>query len=271
MRVTRDKHRAAQEARPVEARPKLRGGIRTSPHGVQPMRRLLRSVSGLAATFFPPGEPASLILLTHKLSPAPSLAGLFPRVGSDSRHRNQSACTLFKRWAYRSRCVPGSVAAQTRMRAGTTGKPPRCSSPLSPAALWRGFFIRVASDFRHSNQKLGSAFSRWLAVQRRSPFSRVSFLVLGSGAGRQALCELTSARFGGAFRVSVPVRRATDDASAALSGGLAANALSPFSPKWRAAGVRSARPATPLFVVTAGHLEGRDVVEEIGCCDRRAG
>jgi len=186
------------------------------------------------------------------------------------RHRNQSASTSFKRWAYRSRCVPGSVAAQTRMRAGTTGKPPRCSSPLSPAALWRGFFIRVASDFRHSNQKLGSAFSRWLAVQRRSPFSRVSFLVLGSGAGRQALCELTSARFGGAFRVSVPVRRATDDASAALSGGLAANALSPFSPKWRAAGVRSARPATPLFVVTAGHLEGRDVVEEIGCCDRRA-
>ena len=73
MRVTRDKHRAAQEARPVEARPKLRGGIRTSPHGVQPTRRLLRSVSGLAATFFPPGEPASLILLTHKLSPAPSL------------------------------------------------------------------------------------------------------------------------------------------------------------------------------------------------------
>jgi hypothetical protein len=31
MRVTWDKHRAAQEARPVEARPKLRGGIRTSP------------------------------------------------------------------------------------------------------------------------------------------------------------------------------------------------------------------------------------------------
>ena len=73
MRVTWDKHRAAQEARPVEARPKLRGGIRTSPHGVQPMRRLLRSVSGLAATFFPPGEPASPILLTRKLSPAPSL------------------------------------------------------------------------------------------------------------------------------------------------------------------------------------------------------
>ena len=47
---------------------------------------------------------------------------------------------------------------------------------------------------------------------------------------------------GGAFRVSVPVRRATDDASAALSGGLAANALSPFSPKWRATGVRSASP-----------------------------
>ena len=30
-------------------------------------------VGGLAATFFPPGEPASPILLTHKLSPAPSL------------------------------------------------------------------------------------------------------------------------------------------------------------------------------------------------------
>ena len=33
-------------------------------------------IGGLAATFFPPGEPASPILLTHKLSPAPSLAGL---------------------------------------------------------------------------------------------------------------------------------------------------------------------------------------------------
>jgi len=46
--------------------------------------------------------------------------------------------------------------------------------------------------------------------------------------------------------VSVPVRRATDDASAALSGGLAANALSPFSPKWRARGVRSASPLDGL-------------------------
>jgi hypothetical protein len=46
----------------------------------------------------------------------------------------------------------------------------------------------------------------------------------------------------GFFHAGVPARRATDDASAALSGGLAANALSPFSPKWRATGVRSASP-----------------------------
>ena len=32
---------------------------------------------GLLPHSFPPGEPASPILLTHKLSPAPSLAGLF--------------------------------------------------------------------------------------------------------------------------------------------------------------------------------------------------
>ena len=40
--------------------------------------------------------------------------------------------------------------------------------------------------------------------------------------------------------MSVPLRRAPDVASAALSGGLAA--MSPFSPKWRATGVRSASP-----------------------------
>jgi hypothetical protein len=44
------------------------------------------------------------------------------------------------------------------------------------------------------------------------------------------------------LRLVFSARRATDDASAALSGGLAANALSPFSPKWRATGVRSASP-----------------------------
>src|SRR4029077_13966693 len=41
----------------------------------------------------------------------------------------------------------------------------------------------------------------------------------------------------GYFVRASPSRRATDDTSAALSGGFAANALSPFSPKWRATGV----------------------------------
>ena len=68
------------------------------------------------------------------------------------------------------------------------------SHPFHPlASLRRGFFMRVGSDFRHTNQKRGSAFSRWLAAQRRSPFSRVSFLVLGSGAGRQALSRVNLA------------------------------------------------------------------------------
>ena len=66
-----------------------------------------------------------------------------------------------------------------------------CVSSISAASWltkWRGFFMRVGWDFRHSNQKRGSAFSRWLA----------------------------------------------------------ANALSPFSPKWRATGVRSASPPLPF-------------------------
>jgi hypothetical protein len=65
------------------------------------------------------------------------------------RHRNQSASTSFKRWAYRSRCVPGSVAAQTRMRAGTTGKPPhdarRHLAPLRSGAAF-SFGLRRISD-----------------------------------------------------------------------------------------------------------------------------
>ena len=58
----------------------------------------------------------------------------------------------------------------------------------------------------------------------------------GAEAGRAELSPASA----GLFSVSVSSRRATDDAFAALSDGLAANALSPFAPKWRATGVRSA-------------------------------
>ena len=64
---------------------------------------------------------------------------------------------------------------------------------------------------------------------------------------------------------------ATGAASAALSGGFAGQRLKPVLSQVAGNGCQVGKPATPFSVVTAGHLEGRDVVEEIGCCDRRAG
>ena len=75
---------------------------------------------------------------------------------------------------------------------------------------------------------------------------------------------------GGAFFMRA-LLCATGAASAALSGGFAGQRLEPVLSQVAGNGCQVGKPATPLSVVTAGHLEGRDVVEEVGCCDRRAG
>ena len=76
------------------------------------------------ATVKSAGGCPSCILATPSWSNlAPLRRGFFVRVVSDFRHRTQSAAPRFKRWAYRSQCVPGAWPLRARTRAGTTGKP----------------------------------------------------------------------------------------------------------------------------------------------------
>jgi hypothetical protein len=60
-----------------------------------------------------------------------------------------------------------------------------------------------------------------------------------------------------------PVLCATGAASAALNGGFAGQRLEPILSQVAGNGYQVGKPATPLSVVTAGHLEGRDVIEEL--------
>src|SRR3954454_20764771 len=64
---------------------------------------------------------------------------------------------------------------------------------------------------------------------------------------------------GGAFFMHA-VLCATGAASAALSDGFAGQRLEPVPPKGAGKGCQVGKPATPLSVVTAGHLGGSDVV-----------
>jgi hypothetical protein len=136
-----------------QARVSVSSCLPTSPAPLRGFLCVLCEVSDIetncAARCFSRGfaaSPASPCMMDN-LAPPPRW-GFFLRVESGFRHRNQSASSSFKRWAYLSRCVPGAWSLRQERARGRPASPHDACRHLAPPRSGGVFSVvgRCATD-----------------------------------------------------------------------------------------------------------------------------